>query len=339
MATAVFSIPQAQFPPLHGEDHEGPDLNLAPVIEQALGELTNIANDPSDATRAEIAERYLDAWEGFAAAYGVNAGLMWQDVFPMLIVGQASDPQHEERTRRAELLWQNLVDAGFRFHLLKRLIVRNGGTGTNPRKDPWEVFRASTTAMRRFLATDGRILIDPQGNLTEGGGMPRNWGKGDTFDTEILEAGRQYFAAIACPVPADHIKDFTAKFGTRHDNGWIELTAQSPVFVDPEVAFTAWKDARRVIRSAPAGHECEHEYAVYDLAEDVIRSIASPTPRAAEIMLWIELEHDSEASFHDALVVEEDLAGLEAIEDIGPLATTFLRTIRTLRSVQGVAHA
>lgn len=327
-----------QYPQLRGDAHEGPDLNLAPMVEQALAELTAIANNPSDDHRSLIAERYLTAWDGFASAYGINAGLMWEDVFPTLIVGQASDGQHQERSRRAGLLWQHLIESGFRFEMLKRLIDRNGGKGTNPAKDPWDVFRAATAAMRRFLATDGRILIKPDGTLTEGGGMPRLWGKSEAFDAEILEAGRLYFAAIACPEPAAHIKDFARRFGSRCDNDWIELTADAPIFTDPEVAFTAWKDALRELRSAPAEDECEQVYAIFDLAEDVIRSIERPSLRVAEMMLWIELEHDSEAGCHTDLIAVEDLPGMEAASaEFLPTAVVLLRTISAIRAARGAA--
>ena len=74
---------------------------------------------------------------------------------------------------------------------------------------------ATTRAMRDFIRTGGRILITPEGHVTEGGGVPRALTHGTPEErAEVTRAGRQ-------------IKRAARLFGRRTENGWLVLEARA----------------------------------------------------------------------------------------------------------------
>ena len=88
--------------------------------------------------------------------------------------------------------------------------------------------RKTTAAIRDFLKNEGRILIDPQGHLTEGGGIPRPFVDGGR---EEMAACRQAFGAYFDTRRRwrsdRQIKRAVRMLGERTDNGWIVLEARS----------------------------------------------------------------------------------------------------------------
>jgi hypothetical protein len=268
-------------PALRGDPHDGPDLNDAMPLDQMLNLL--------GAAMHEGPEVYVPLWQRLLSGVGGYAGFMWQDVFPILMVGSTEDAQAGERRQLADELTQHMRQSGFRQQLVEQLV---GDTaGTNPNKDAEEVARATLTAVRDFLATEGRILIDPQGDLTENGGMPRSWGKSEERDEEIMRAGRVYFSPLACPRPRAQIRAFVETFGQRTINGWLELASDAPIFNDPEVVFAAWRAAIERINSSNLTNDDPEDWAISEYAESFIVEGGATGPRVAEMRLWIALLH------------------------------------------------
>jgi hypothetical protein len=87
---------------------------------------------------------------------------------------------------------------------------------------------ASIKAMRDFLRTGGRILVTPDGELVEGGGLPRSFTHGTQEEAaECIRAARAYFAARSRSGANDRIKRIVRIVGRRTGNGWLVLEARS----------------------------------------------------------------------------------------------------------------
>lgn len=83
---------------------------------------------------------------------------------------------------------------------------------------------ATTKAVRDFIRAGGRILITPDGELTEGGGLPRGFTHGSVAEAdEYLRAGRAYLVARATRGGDARIMRAVRRLGRRTENGWLAL--------------------------------------------------------------------------------------------------------------------
>lgn len=88
----------------------------------------------------------------------------------------------------------------------------------------------TTTAevIRDFLKAGGRILVTPEGELTEGAGLPWSSTHGTHEEAaECVRAGRTYFAARSQPGANDQIERAARMLGRPTANGWLVLEARS----------------------------------------------------------------------------------------------------------------
>lgn len=85
----------------------------------------------------------------------------------------------------------------------------------------------TSIAIRDFIHSGGRILVSPEGELTEGAGVPWPFISGsDEEAAECLRAGRAYFGVRDLP-GGDHWIRRTARIlGRRTINGWTVLEAR-----------------------------------------------------------------------------------------------------------------
>lgn len=82
------------------------------------------------------------------------------------------------------------------------------------------------TTLRGFLAHGGRVLVEPSGALSEGGGVPRWFNDADLPETETaIAAHRAYFAQRDQAARAK-VKRAAMMLGHRTANGWRVLEAQ-----------------------------------------------------------------------------------------------------------------
>lgn len=83
------------------------------------------------------------------------------------------------------------------------------------------------TALRGFLAHGGRLLVEPTGNLSEGGGAPRWFIEADIPETETaMAAHRAYFAHRHDPTARARFKRAALMLGQKTANGWHVLQVQ-----------------------------------------------------------------------------------------------------------------
>lgn len=79
--------------------------------------------------------------------------------------------------------------------------------------------------LRDFLAHGGRVLVEPNGGLTEGGAVPRWFTAGELPETDAaMAAHRAYFARRDHPFRRK-VKRATTMLGRRTLNGWRVLEA------------------------------------------------------------------------------------------------------------------
>ncbi|WP_232493625.1 hypothetical protein [Novosphingobium kaempferiae] len=83
---------------------------------------------------------------------------------------------------------------------------------------------ATTQAIRDFILAGGRIIITPDGELTEGGGLPRAFTHGSVAEAdEYLRAGRAYLVARTTHGGDARIMRAVRRLGRRTENGWLAL--------------------------------------------------------------------------------------------------------------------
>jgi hypothetical protein len=79
------------------------------------------------------------------------------------------------------------------------------------------------TTLRGFLSHGGRVLVAPDGMLSEGGGLPRFFVQGDLPETETAMAACRAYFAQRDPSSRAKVKRTALMFGQRTSNGWHVL--------------------------------------------------------------------------------------------------------------------
>lgn len=198
-------------PAMSGRDLDGPDLRNAMPIDQMIDCLKVLDDDDVD---------YVALWLRFARSIGDVFVMIERDGEHSLMMGGACDAQIRHRSRWQHFLTEDLDRLEARRELLITTLIDQGRYSDQRPADP----RGTTKAVRDFLRTGGRILIDPQGKLTEGGGVPRAYLDGDDAErAEVIRASRAYFG-IRRRMRADlQIIRAVRMLGTPTENGWIVL--------------------------------------------------------------------------------------------------------------------
>jgi hypothetical protein len=201
--------------PYHDQS-DGPDLRIALPLSEILEDLHRFTTD-------EDVVGYVDRFREHLAALGVCTSIMIdRDGAQHLTVGGACDAQIRHRSRYTHFLFEDLDrERDRRLYLIKRLLDE-GRFADNRAPNP----RLTTVAIRDFLQVDGRILMDPAGKLTEGGGIPRAFSHGTPDEAaECERASKAYFAMRRRWRSDRQIKRAVRILGKRTPNGWLVLEA------------------------------------------------------------------------------------------------------------------
>lgn len=192
---------------------DGPDMRQAMPIEMMLGALHQ-TNNTAD---------YLALWRPMVASVGGWVGLtITHDGEEELGLGGPCDAQMRTRSRWLHFLSEDLNrDPERRDHLISTLIAAGQYADNRPAD-----IKTTTRAIRDFLRTQGRILINPNGDIVEGAGVPRLFTHGSDADAaEVVRASRLYFAVRRRWRSDRHIKRAVRMLGNRTSNGWLVLEA------------------------------------------------------------------------------------------------------------------
>ena len=195
---------------------DGPDLRQALPIEMMLGALNKVSSNPA---------AYLTLWHTLVRSVGGWVSLtITREGEERLGMGTPCDAQMRHRSRWLYFLTEDLNNDPERRELLITSLITKGQYADNRPADP----RTTTRAIRDFLRTNGRILISPNGKLTEGGGLPRAFTRGsDEEAAESIRASRAYFAVRRRWRSDRHIKRAVQMLGKSAANGWIVLEARA----------------------------------------------------------------------------------------------------------------
>lgn len=194
---------------------DGPDMRRVMPIEMMLGALHQTAD----------AAVYLALWRTFVNSVGGWIGLtISREGDEELSLGSPCDAQIRHRSRWLHFLSDDLNSDPERRDLLISTLIAAGRYADNRAAD----IRATTRAIRDFIRTQGRIVIDPEGKLTEGAGMPRLFTHGSEAEAaECVRASRFYFAVRRRWRSDRHTKRAVRMLGTRTSNGWLVLEARA----------------------------------------------------------------------------------------------------------------
>lgn len=196
--------------------NSAPDMRAAIPIETMLAQLARVADD--DVAFVEQFRAYIQSIGCTLLAHYDREG----DVF--INLGTPADPQIRHRNRWTHFLFDRL-DAvpGRRETLLRALAAEREVWDERPTR-PAE----TTAAIRGFLRTGGRILINPEGRLEEGAGIPRRWIDGTDAERAEIERASQTYHSVRRRWRADRqIKRAVRMLGSSTSNGWTVLEAQA----------------------------------------------------------------------------------------------------------------
>ena len=201
--------------PLGERPWDGPDMRVAMSIDDMLAELAAIDDGIV----------YADHWRHLVTSVGCTPAVnIEKDGELSLTVMLPCDAQVRHRSRWVHFLASDLDRVQGRRAALLELLRRAGFACDHRPVDP----RATTVAMRDFLLAEGRILVAPDGRVTEGGGAPSALLHGTAEEYgACAKATRAYFD-LRNRFRADrHIRRAARMLGARTDNGWLVLEARS----------------------------------------------------------------------------------------------------------------
>lgn len=189
------------------------DLRTVVPVEEMLLRLREFDDDPVG---------YVDLWRSVTADAGLGISLMIDRQGERhLMMGGACNGQMRRRNRYQHFLAEDLnADDGQRREALVRALMGEGRYADNRPANP----RATTLAIRGYLRTGGRILINPDGRLLEGWGIPHCYVDGtDEERADCVTAVRGYNEVRRRPRSERQIKRAVRMLGNRTENGWLVL--------------------------------------------------------------------------------------------------------------------
>lgn len=195
---------------------DGPDMRAVMPIEEMLADLREFEDDLVG---------YVIRWREHLTSVGGSVLLHYaRDGEKGLTLGMPCDPQVRHRSRWAHFLFEDLDADDERRPVLMMILQRERLFWDERPIDAG----ATTRAMRDFIRTGGRIMVTPEGHVTEGGGAPRALTHGTPEErAEVTRAGRAYFDARHRLRTDRQIKRAARLFGRRTDNGWVVLEARA----------------------------------------------------------------------------------------------------------------
>ena len=206
-------------PPIGDRDWAGPDLGFLDPVENMLLTLTAFEQDEDEVG-------YIDLWLLHIASVGCRMSAIYERSGEVSISSWSPcDPQMRHRSRYVHFLVQDLDRVEGRRELLTKMLIEAGQV-VDQRPKP--SIRDTVTAVRSFLAADGRILITPEGRLDEGAGVPEPY-VGGTADeaAECMRSHRAYHHLRKYFRADTQIKRIARSLGRRTDHGWTVLEARS----------------------------------------------------------------------------------------------------------------
>ena len=198
-------------------DDDGPvDLREIRSVEEMIAELAQASDDVF---------LYVDRFRDCLEEAGIHACLQIdRDGERSFMVGGSCNAQIRHRSRYIHFLFEDLDRVDGRRGELERQLWRQGICADNRPVVP----RAVTIAVRDYLRSDGRILITPEGYLTQGGGVPRPLIDGSAHESaECLRASRAYFDLNLRYRARKQIERAVRMLGKRANNGWLVLEARA----------------------------------------------------------------------------------------------------------------
>lgn len=199
---------------LRGRPWDGPDMKAVMPIDQMLDILH----------QAPDAGTYVKLWLGMVKSFGGWVSLtITRDGQEQLGIGLPCDAQLRHRNRWHHFLSNDLDADPERRELLIMRLIEEGRYADNRPSEP----RAVTGAVRNYLRAGGRILIEPDGTLSEGGGLPLAFTHGsDEAAAECIRATRAYYAVRRRWRSEQQIKRAVQMLGSRTSHGWQVLEAR-----------------------------------------------------------------------------------------------------------------
>lgn len=198
-----------------GDRSDGPDMRHVQPIDAMPESLRKYDDDDVG---------YVELWRRHAASAGLGLSFHYtRDGERHLWIGSACDAQIRHRSRWLHFLIRDLDKVADRRRILMKALRRDRLCLDERPVDP----RATTIAIRDFLLNDGRILITPEGDITEGGGVPRSFLNGNEDEAaECMRASRAYFSMRKHLRSDRQIKRVVRILGRKTDNGWWVLEAR-----------------------------------------------------------------------------------------------------------------
>lgn len=282
-----------------------------------------------DKAAAESWETYLPLWTQLLSSVRATVGIYWEGVWPTLTIGYPDDgdPADVLRSRMAagDGLFEHLRLNGWRSKLLESVI--GDREGTSPSASLSDIRRATNEVILDYLATQGRILITPAGDLTESAGLPHDYLCGDSArDAEIERATKAYTTAKCCRRAAPIIREWVQHLGADTSNGWRQLEAGNVEWwavhlryrcaaaleqaYDDEVWTPAWKAAGDG-EVFPVNLGSEIEDHMEELQEQrcsiegMLFAIPSPSAAAFAVKVKLARARERDASWWDHVLIAE----------------------------------
>lgn len=181
-------------------------------IEMMLGLLRTVRGSPL---------AYVKLWQSLVRSIGGSIGLtISRDGEDELGICLPCDAQIRHRSRWLHYLVEDLHRDPEHRDLMVTMLLAQGRYADNRPAES----RAITHAVRDFLQVGGRILIDPKGELDEGGGLPRAFTNGsDAQAAECIRASKAYLAVRRRWRSEIQIRRAVQMLGRRTANGWTVL--------------------------------------------------------------------------------------------------------------------
>jgi len=203
-------------PALDTDRYNGPDMRRAQSIADMLIDLRKVSDDEHE---------YVERWREMLKSVGGSASVnIDKEGVRHLTIGTPCDFQMRHRSRWIHYLVRDLDGMEGRRDHLKRRLISEGHYSDNRPVDP----RRTTRAVRGFLQIQGRILLDPQGRLMEGGGLPQGM-QSEDYETssEAMRAAFFYLETLRRFRSDRQIRRTVEMLGRRTENGWIVLETRA----------------------------------------------------------------------------------------------------------------
>lgn len=195
-----------------GDQFDGPDLRTVTAVETMLEQLAGASDD---------SVAYVALWQAYVDEIGAWLTLRIDKLGEQHVsIGFPCDAQARHRNRWFHFLREDLKAVDDRRDLLIRNLQMAGLVWDDRATDP----RATTIAVRDYVRNGGRILVTPDGEVTEGLGIPLPFLSGSPEEAaECMRAGRAYFDMRKRLRSDQHIRRILRMVGWRTDNGWLGL--------------------------------------------------------------------------------------------------------------------